>query len=57
MLTGSASLLPGMAEAIQDYTGIRVIPAPQPGDSVVTGLGRMLKSAKDFSDFIRYKPI
>ncbi len=58
VLTGSASLLPGMAEAIQEHTGIRVISAKQPGDSVVIGLGRMLKSAgKDFSDFIRYKPV
>ena len=56
VLTGSASLLPGMAEAIENYTGIRVIPAKTPGDAVITGLGRMLKSAgRDFSDFVRYK--
>ncbi|MBQ7173665.1 MAG: rod shape-determining protein [Clostridia bacterium] len=57
VLTGSASLLPGMAELIQSFTGVRVIQIKQPGDAVAIGLGRMLKNAgRDFSDFIRYKP-
>ncbi len=58
VLVGGGALLPGMADAIHEKTGIRVI-MPQkvrPADCVCTGLGKMLQSVGgDFSELVKYK--
>ena len=43
MLTGGCAFMPSMAEAIFRETGLRVTVAEQPQDSVVRGLGEILK--------------
>jgi rod shape-determining protein MreB len=55
VLVGGGSLLPGIDRAISDRTGIRVITAKKPMEAVCRGLGRMLQSAGDFSEFVKYK--
>ena len=55
VLVGGGSLLPGIDRAISDRTGIRVITAKRPMESVCLGLGKMLQSAGDFSEFVKYK--
>lgn len=56
VMVGGGSLLPGIDQAIQKHTGIRVTIAQKPMDCVCLGLGRMLHSAHgDFSEFVRYK--
>ena len=55
VLVGGGSLLPGIDRAISDRTGIRVIIAKKPMEAVCRGLGRMLQSAGDFSEFVKYK--
>ena len=52
---GGGALLPGIAQAISDRTGIRVIIPKRPMEAVCTGLGRMLQSTGDFSEFVKYK--
>ena len=56
VLVGGGSLLPGIDQAIQNRTGVRVIVPKRPKDCVCIGLGRMIQSTGgDFSQFIRYK--
>lgn len=55
VLVGGGALLPGIDRAINARTGIRVIIAKRPSEAVCMGLGRMLQSAKDFSEFVKYK--
>lgn len=56
VMVGGGSLLPGIDEAISRRTGVRVIKAKRPVDSVCEGLGKMLQSNRgDFSEFVRYK--
>lgn len=55
VMVGGGSLLPGMADAVKKQTGLRVTVAKKPLESVCAGLGRMLKSTSDFSEFVRYK--
>ncbi len=55
VLVGGGSLLPGIDRAISERTGIRVLSAKRPMEAVCTGLGRMLQSAGDFSEFVKYK--
>ena len=43
MLTGGCALMPGMASARSRETGLRVTVADHPRDSVINGLGRILK--------------
>ena len=43
MLTGGCALMPGMASALSRETGLRVTVADHPRDSVINGLGRILK--------------
>lgn len=55
VMVGGGSLLPGMADAVKKRTGLRVTVAKKPLESVCMGLGKMLKSTSDFSEFVRYK--
>ena len=56
VMVGGGSLLPGIDEAINKRTGIRVMKAKRPVDCVCAGLGKMLESTRgDFSEFVRYK--
>ena len=55
VLVGGGSLLPGIDRAISDRTGIRVLTAKKPMEAVCRGLGKMLQSAGDFSEFVKYK--
>ena len=56
VMVGGGALLPGIDQAINDRTGIRVIIPKRPTDCVCIGLGRMIQSTGgDFSQFIRYK--
>ncbi len=55
VMVGGGALLPGIDEAISRRTGIRVRIAPRPRDAVCAGLGKMLQSAGDFSEFVKYK--
>lgn len=55
VLVGGGALLPGIDRAISDRTGIRVVIAKRPLESVCLGLGKMLQSAGDFSEFVKYK--
>jgi rod shape-determining protein MreB len=55
VLVGGGALLPGIDQAIHARTGIRVIIAKRPSEAVCLGLGKMLQSAKDFSEFVKYK--
>lgn len=55
VLVGGCSLLPGIDRAISERTGIRVLSTKRPLEAVCTGLGRMLQSAGDFSEFVKYK--
>lgn len=57
VLVGGGALLPGIDRIITEKTGIRVIvpQKPRPRDCVCMGLGRMLHSTGDFSEFIKYK--
>ena len=56
VMVGGGSLLPGIDEAINRRTGVRVIKAKKPMDCVCAGLGKMLQSNRgDFSEFVKYK--
>ncbi len=55
VLVGGGALLPGIDEAISKRTGIRTVIAKRPLESVCMGLGKMLQSAGDFSEFVKYK--
>ncbi len=55
VMVGGGALLPGIDRAIHDRTGLRVVAVKRPMDAVCQGLGRMLQSTKDFSEFVRYK--
>ena len=55
VLVGGGSLLPGIDRAISERTGIHVLSTKRPLEAVCTGLGRMLQSAGDFSEFVKYK--
>lgn len=55
VLVGGGSLLPGIDRAISDRTGIRTIIAKRPMEAVCLGLGKMIQSVGDFSEFIKYK--
>ena len=55
VVVGGGALLPGIDQAISERTGIRVIIPKRPMEAVCTGLGRMLQSASDFSEFVKYK--
>lgn len=55
VLVGGGALLPGIDRAISDRTGIRVVIAKRPLEAVCLGLGKMLQSAGDFSEFVKYK--
>ena len=55
VLVGGGALLPGIDQAISDRTGIRVVIAKRPLEAVCMGLGKMLQSAGDFSEFVKYK--
>ena len=55
VMVGGGALLPGIDRAISERTGIRVITAKRPMESVCLGLGKMLQSAGDFSEFVKYK--
>jgi rod shape-determining protein MreB len=58
VLVGDGAMLPGMADAIRERTGIRVIipQKPRPTDCVCMGLGKMVQSVGgDFSELVKYK--
>lgn len=55
VLVGGGALLPGIDAAISERTGIRVIVPKRPMEAVCMGLGRMLQSTGDFSEFVKYK--
>ncbi len=55
VLVGGGAMLPGIDQAISERTGIRTIIAKRPMEAVCMGLGRMLQSAGDFSEFVKYK--
>jgi rod shape-determining protein MreB len=58
VLVGGGAMLPGMADAIRERTGIRVIipQKPRPNDCVCMGLGKMVQSVGgDFSELVKYK--
>ena len=55
VLVGGGALLPGIDQAISERTGIRVVIAKRPLEAVCMGLGKMLQSAGDFSEFVKYK--
>lgn len=55
VLVGGGALLPGIDTAISERTGIRVIVPKRPMEAVCMGLGRMLQSTGDFSEFVKYK--
>lgn len=55
VVVGGGALLKGIGTAITERTGVRVIIPKNPALAVCTGLGRMLESANDFSEFVKYK--
>ncbi len=55
VLVGGGAMLPGIDQAISERTGIRTIIAKRPMEAVCMGLGRMLQSTGDFSEFVKYK--
>ncbi len=55
VMVGGGALLPGIDTAISERTGIRVIVPKRPMEAVCMGLGRMLQSTGDFSEFVKYK--
>ncbi len=55
VLVGGGAMLPGIDQAITKRTGIRTIIAKRPMEAVCLGLGKMLQSAGDFSEFVKYK--
>jgi len=55
VVVGGGAQLKGIGQAITERTGVRTIIPKHPALAVCTGLGRMLHSADDFSEFIKYK--
>ncbi len=55
MLTGGCALLPGIADALARETGLRITVAPQPRDSVIHGLGRILRQPTLWGTPIEYR--
>ena len=55
MLTGGCALLPGIAEALARETGLRITVASQPRDSVIHGLGRILRQPTLWGTPIEYR--
>lgn len=54
-MVGGGSQLPGLDELVSARTGVRVTVAKRPLECVCLGLGKMLQSTGDFSEFVRYK--
>ncbi len=55
VVVGGGALLKGIGQAISERTGVRTIIPKNPALAVCAGLGRMLHSADDFSEFVKYK--
>lgn len=54
-LVGGGALLPGIDELIRARTGIKVNLVKRPLEAVCLGLGTILRSTADFSEFVKYK--
>jgi rod shape-determining protein MreB len=55
VVVGGGAMLRGIGQAISDRTGVRTIIAKNPALVTCAGLGKMLESANDFSEFVKYK--
>jgi rod shape-determining protein MreB len=55
MLTGGCALMPGMPEALARETGLRVTVAQHPRDSVIHGLGRILRQPSLWGTPLEYR--
>jgi rod shape-determining protein MreB len=55
MLTGGCALMPGMAEALARETGLRITLAKNPRDSVIDGLGAILKDPTLWGTALEYR--
>ena len=55
VVVGGAANLKGIGRAIGERMGVRTIIPKNPALAVCAGLGRMLESANDFSEFVKYK--
>ncbi len=55
MLTGGGALLPGFGQLIYEKTGVRVRLAKRPMESVCGGILRVINSAGELEEFLRYR--
>ena len=55
MLTGGCALMPGMADALARETRLRITVAPHPRDSVILGLGCILKKPALWGTPLEYR--
>ena len=55
MLTGGCALMPGMKEALARETGLRITVADEPRDSVIRGLGRILRKPELWGTLLEYR--
>lgn len=55
MLTGGGAYLRGIAQLINEKTGLRVNLAKHPFDSVCAGIGRVIENEKMMGDILKYR--
>ncbi len=55
MLTGGCALMPGMREALNRETGLRVTVAEHPRDAVIRGIGRILNQPSLWGTPLEYR--
>ena len=55
MLTGGGALLRGIAQLVNEKTGLRVNVAKRPFDSVCAGIGRVIENEKMMGDILKYR--
>lgn len=53
VLSGGCAMLPGLAQMLEEYTGIRVRVAKHPFDSVCFGIGRCMEMTSGGGEFVR----
>ncbi len=55
MLTGGGAMLPGLAALIRERTGVRVLVAKRPLESVCSGILRVINSEDSMDGLLRYR--
>lgn len=55
-LTGGGALLGGIGDLLNERTGVRINIAPNAPDCAANGLGVIIESSEDLSDFVSFKP-